>query len=131
MAKGYVYVLSNSAMPGLLKIGRTINSPEDRARQLDQTGVPMPFVVECAYLSPDCEQLESRVHEALRGVRAREEREFFKIELDDAKSCIELNLIGQIADIVAIHLPDYTLILNEEHDKYWEIISQSDGDIDG
>jgi hypothetical protein len=39
-----VYVLTNEAMPGLVKIGLTTDSLESRILQLSSaTGVPLPF----------------------------------------------------------------------------------------
>jgi hypothetical protein len=39
-----VYVLTNEAMPGLVKIGLTTDSVEARLTQLSShTGVPLPF----------------------------------------------------------------------------------------
>ena len=39
--EGYVYVLTNEAMPGLVKIGRTTaNDPQTRVSNLYTTGVP-------------------------------------------------------------------------------------------
>ena len=46
--KGIIYLLTNPAMPGIVKIGKT--TQEDvkvRMQQLYQTGVPLPF--ECVY----------------------------------------------------------------------------------
>lgn len=59
MSKGYVYVLSNPCMPGIVKIGKTTRSVEDRANELYQTGVPEPFKVEEFFHSPDCHELEA------------------------------------------------------------------------
>ena len=43
---GYVYIMTNPAMPGLVKIGSTTLLPDERARQLSSsTGVPRPFQV--------------------------------------------------------------------------------------
>jgi hypothetical protein len=42
-----VYVLRNEAMPGYVKVGFTRGSLEDRIRELDTTGIPLPF--ECFY----------------------------------------------------------------------------------
>lgn len=45
---GIVYVLTNPAMPGLVKIGQTKRDKMDaRLKELYGTGVPLPF--ECQY----------------------------------------------------------------------------------
>ena len=45
---GIVYVLTNPAMPGLVKIGKTSRGSIDvRLNELYSTGVPVPF--ECAF----------------------------------------------------------------------------------
>jgi hypothetical protein len=45
--EGFVYVLSNPAMPGLLKVGSTVGPVEKRAAGLSRmTGVPEPFKIE-------------------------------------------------------------------------------------
>ncbi|MBR0794010.1 GIY-YIG nuclease family protein [Bradyrhizobium jicamae] len=38
-----VYLLTNEAMPGLVKIGRTNGELASRIRGLYSTGVPLPF----------------------------------------------------------------------------------------
>lgn len=38
-----VYILTNEAMPGLVKVGRTTTDLAGRIRALFQTGVPLPF----------------------------------------------------------------------------------------
>ena len=47
MNEGIVYVLTNPAMPKLVKIGKTGRGVETRLNDLYTTGVPLPF--ECAY----------------------------------------------------------------------------------
>ena len=42
-----VYILTNEAMPGYVKIGMTNNSLLERMKQLDRTNIPLPF--ECYY----------------------------------------------------------------------------------
>ena len=52
---GYVYILSNPVMPGLVKIGMTERENLDaRLKELYSTGVPVPFVCEyaCQVSSP-------------------------------------------------------------------------------
>ncbi len=79
---GWVYVLSNEAMPGIYKIGMTTSSPEVRAREVSQgTGVPMPYVVEHAFHSYQPRQDEADIHELLGEYRLNPNREFFKCDL--------------------------------------------------
>ena len=43
---GYVYILVNDSMPGLIKIGKTARNSLARAKDLSSsTGVPTPFKV--------------------------------------------------------------------------------------
>lgn len=42
-----VYVLTNEAMEGMVKIGRTTTSVEQRIREPDNTSLPLPF--QCFY----------------------------------------------------------------------------------
>ena len=92
MTSGYIYVLSNAAMPGLLKIGRTDRQPELRARELRTTGVPHPFVLEHYVEVEDSARAEKQLHELLqsRGARMSTDREFFSIDLYDAIAALDL-----------------------------------------
>lgn len=77
---GYVYVLTNASMPGLVKIGRTDGDPTNRARELSSdTGVPTPFVVVYQRLFRDCVNAEASLHILLErnGSRVSANREFF------------------------------------------------------
>lgn len=81
-SKGWIYILSNPCMPGLLKIGMTTTSPHIRAKELSSaTGVPEKFVVEGAYFSDDPRGDESAIHAALSTHRINDSREFFKCSL--------------------------------------------------
>ncbi len=81
-ASGIVYILTNEAMPGCIKIGETGgNSPravQKRMRELDGTGVPRPF--DCAYAAvvADRKQVEKSLHEVFGDRRIRPTREFFE-----------------------------------------------------
>lgn len=77
---GYLYVLANSAMPGLVKVGKTTRSPSERAGELSgATGLPTPFIVVYEQLFEDCGSAESFVHAYLaqEGYRVSDNREFF------------------------------------------------------
>ena len=77
---GYVYAMSNEWMPGLIKIGRSFDVPEERALQLYGTGVPGPFTVELSSWMLDSHTGEKALHMALNGHRVNGAREFFNVE---------------------------------------------------
>ncbi len=84
---GYVYILSNPAMPGIYKIGRSKHGGRVRARDIYKqggTGVPMPYKMEFELWTEDCIQLEDDVHNELQEKRINKDREFFKIDLTEA-----------------------------------------------
>jgi hypothetical protein len=89
MAKGFVYILSNAGMPGLLKIGFSTKVPTERAAELNTTGVPSPFDVEYYCLIEEPAALEAGVHEALAANRHTADREFFRLSLTAAIQAIE------------------------------------------
>jgi T5orf172 domain len=88
---GFVYLLTNVAMPGYVKIGLTRHDDIDvRLRQLYTTSLPHPF--ECLYAArvPDCGKLERVLHEVFQEKRANPKREFFTANPDLARLIIDL-----------------------------------------
>ena len=90
---GIVYVLTNPAMPGLVKIGMTTrDNMETRMRELYGTGVPVPF--ECQYACKvnfsDCTKIEKALHTAFAPNRINMNREFFQIKPEQAMAILEL-----------------------------------------
>lgn len=84
--KGYIYILTNKSMPGLVKIGKTTRSPKTRAKELSGgTGVPTPFVVSHKRSVKDIHNAERDIHQALDEDRKNEKREFFEVDLRKAK----------------------------------------------
>lgn len=78
-------------MPGLLKIGKTTQADvQIRMGQLYTTGVPVPF--ECVYAIEvsDCSKVESALHTAFGPSRVNPNREFFKIEAEQAIAIMKL-----------------------------------------
>ena len=78
---GVVYVLSNQAMEGLLKIGIT-EDLEQRMKDLYNTSVPFRFDCECAIRVDDAESTEKKLHRILKG-RVNLRREFFRLDAED------------------------------------------------
>ena len=86
----WVYILSNPTMPGFYKIGYTKNTPDERAKQISNaTGVALPYKVEWAFHCYDGFSLEQEVHHKLEDYRVNNNREFFQISLNEAKTSIE------------------------------------------
>ena len=83
---GIVYVLSNDAMPGLIKIGRTSGEGVGRrvAELSRSTGVPLPFKVMVARSVHDAVMVERALHVAFGPERINPAREFFSIEANRA-----------------------------------------------
>lgn len=91
MNEGYVYILSNPVMPGLVKIGFTTHDDINvRLSNLFTTGVPVPFEVEYACRIPDCQKVEKALHRAFQPQRVHIKREFFEIEANQAIAILEL-----------------------------------------
>ena len=91
--KGIVYVLTNSAMPGLVKIGMTTRESIDtRMKELYSTGVPVPFDCEyaCEVKASDCAKIEKALHTAFKPNRINDNREFFQIKPEQATAILEL-----------------------------------------
>ena len=81
MPAGYIYVLVNSSMPGLVKVGKTTRLPSERSTELSGvTGVATPFIVAFEQYFSNCDAAESFIHAELerRGWRESDRREFFR-----------------------------------------------------
>ena len=88
--EGVVYVLTNPAMPDMVKIGKTGRGVETRLNDLYSTGVPLPF--ECSYAArvADMDRVERAFHNAFGPYRVNPKREFFSIEPEQAIGLLEL-----------------------------------------
>ena len=94
---GIIYVLTNPAMPGLVKIGKTTRiSVHERLSELYATGVPVPF--ECAFAGriADEHKVEKAFHLAFGPYRINPKREFFEIEPEQAIALLELMVVEDV-----------------------------------
>jgi hypothetical protein len=90
MTKGIVYVLTNEAMPGLVKIGYTTDLKE-RIKKLSQpSGIPAPFECFFAVEVENPQEVEKKIHDGLHGARKNLSREFFEIAPERVKSLMQL-----------------------------------------
>ena len=93
MEYGIVYLLTNPYMPGLVKIGMTAQEDLDkRMKELYTPGVPSPFECQfaCKVKKGDCAKIEKALHTAFEPQRVNANREFFKIQVGQAKAILEL-----------------------------------------
>jgi hypothetical protein len=116
ITEGYVYILKNSSMPGLYKIGCTTRTPQERANELyyQASGVPTKFEVEWFLaIAGDPYVVEQKVHAILNSKRTG--KEFFQVKLDEAikiisETCLELypnqNHLDQVDDILSSRKTD-------------------------
>ncbi len=94
---GIIYVLTNPAMPGIVKIGKTSrDTVHTRLNELYSTGVPVPF--ECAFAGriADEHKVEKAFHLAFGPYRINPKREFFEIEPDQAIALLELMVLEDV-----------------------------------
>ncbi len=102
---GFLYVLANSAMQGMVKVGKTTRSPSERAAELSTaTGLPTPFIVVYEQLFEDCTEAEAFVHTLLarKGFRVADNREFFNAPVNEVVRAITLApgaIVGDVDDI--------------------------------
>lgn len=92
-----VYVLTNPAMPGLVKVGKTTQlEVEDRMKQLYGTGVPVPFDCAFACQVKDATEVERALHFAFGNSRVNPNREFFRLEAERVIAVLKLLKVDEI-----------------------------------
>ena len=75
---GYIYCLTNTSIPGLVKIGKTKSDPKVRAAQLSaNSGVPTQFDIAWSMPAGDADAAEAALHKSLVKHRVNDRREFF------------------------------------------------------
>ena len=84
--RGWVYIISNKAMTGLVKVGFSTKDPNLRALELNHTGAPHPYSVEYDLIVENPYQVEQLAHKLLSEVR--EGKEWFRCSVDEARSAI-------------------------------------------
>lgn len=84
--RGWVYVIDNAAMPGLVKVGYSTKDPVLRAKELAGTGSPHPYRLVFDLLVENPRDVEQATHARLRG--QREGKEWFRCSHADAIEAI-------------------------------------------
>ncbi|MCD9593531.1 GIY-YIG nuclease family protein [Streptomyces sp. 8ZJF_21] len=84
-SRGVIYILANSLIPGVLKIGRTAREPTERAREVSRgTGVPAEYEVIYDQVVSDAKAAERELHSLLHPNRVNPQREFFRVSIREA-----------------------------------------------
>lgn len=92
-----IYVLTNEAMPGYVKVGRTSTSLEQRIRELNaSTSIPLPFTAFYACIVKDAQFVEHQLHDAFDDNRVNPRREFFNIAPERVVAALKLAEIENI-----------------------------------
>ena len=98
--EGTVYVLTNPAMPDLVKIGKTTRDISLRLADLYSTGVPLPFECEYAAKVKDVDETEKAFHIGFKKDRVNIKREFFKIDPEQAIAFLRMLAIEDVTPTV-------------------------------
>lgn len=104
-----IYVLTNPAMPGLIKIGITGQADvEARMRQLYTTGVPVPFECNYACKVAEANEAEKALHFAFGDSRVNPNREFFRISPERVIAILKLLQTEEVTNQVSEEIESET-----------------------
>ena len=90
---GYIYCLENESMPGLLKIGFTERTMEERLAEANSSGTfgpPSDYTVVFAKLVMNPRHKESNIHTLLKKHRINPKKEFFSASKEYVKLLFDL-----------------------------------------
>lgn len=92
---GYIYCMSNPSMPGIVKVGLTMRTPEDRlheANKGDTFKPPTPYYIDFAKQVTSPAIKERILHELLARYteRINPQREFFRVSTTEVKRFFDL-----------------------------------------
>lgn len=107
---GWIYIVVQPAIKGLVKIGWTRKDPNIRAKSFDGTHAPFDHVLVYRALVDDANLVEQEVHSYL--VQYREAKEWFRMEVVDARAAI-VRIAAERLRLDEIH-PDYSSVEGEK-----------------
>lgn len=126
MDKGYIYILTNPAMPDWIKIGSTTNV-DDRVKTLSsRTAVPLSFYCYATIFCENYEVVEKTIHDMIDAIdptlRAKEKtkddkekvREFFRMQPSAA-----LKIFKSVVKI--LNLPDTAIDIRAPSEEQIEV----------
>lgn len=86
---GYVYVMTNKSVRGLVKIGKTKRPPHERAKGLDRAQLPYSYEVRHFVQVPHPHRVEKKVQARLAEFRETRGHEWFRCSIEYAISAVE------------------------------------------
>lgn len=117
---GFVYVMTNQSMPGLVKVGFTTRPPSLRAQELSAaTGVPGSFVVEYYAEHADARMQEGYFHDDNAQFRV-DGSEFFSMSLEAAIDYMENGLCPAISRSFATKPTARAITLSQEEEDAFD-----------
>jgi hypothetical protein len=86
---GHIYVLQNTSVPGIFKIGFTERSVTDRLNEINKaTGVITPWQVRDFWFTQEPYLAEQEIHDLLSDYRVQDNREGFAVNFMVARDVI-------------------------------------------
>ena len=89
--KGYIYIMTNLALPNMVKIGYATNV-EARRKQLSTTALPYDYEVYATYETPgklEDKKLHGLIDNLNQDLRVTKNREFYVMTAEDAYELLE------------------------------------------
>jgi hypothetical protein len=128
---GIVYVLTNEAMPGLVKIGMTDDTdPSAGMEPLFSAKVPLPFAVAFACRVENALEVERSLHVAFEPQRIDATREFFRIDPGQAVAILRLLDRPEVTEELASEAPAEQLALGRDESGTSYVLNLATGGID-
>ncbi|PQJ96307.1 GIY-YIG nuclease family protein [Chromatium okenii] len=107
--KGWVYIISNEAMPDFIKVGYSTKDPAERAKELG-TGAPYPYQVQYEILVEDPNKIEKTAHSILSFLN--EGKEWFRCDVS-----VAVRAIKKACENKTIHLENYPCKASESSEN--------------
>jgi hypothetical protein len=119
---GYVYCFANDSMTGILKIGMTERTPEERLNEANTSNTwkpPSPYYIVCSKKVNNPKEKEKKIHAFLKEDRVQSNREFFRISVDKVVLLFDL-----MAECSCISHPESKKHIEPKQTNYFEEFRQ-------
>lgn len=115
--KGWIYIISNKAMPSVIKIGWSSKDPKERAQELG-TGAPFPYTVEYEALLDNPKEVEKLAHEMLAFVKAG--KEWFECDVP-----VAMKAVKKICETRKVYFENHSTDTKQESPATASILNKS------